>query len=247
MSRSERPRAKPRIMHIDDHLLVVDKPAGFLLGEGDGQIAGVVETLRGVDGLSDQDLFHIVHRYEPAASGVAVYARTTEAKSRLCDQLEAGGVSAVFLALVSGLVDADGEIDHNLHFDKRSGSLKASEGQGSPARTLYQVRERVAGNTLLECRPDSLRSEQVRLHLTAIGHPLTVDLEFGGGRAVLLSDYKPGYRPNKRRAERPLIDRLTLHVESLSLEDPGSGERRTFSAPLPRDMRATIKQLGRWR
>ena len=247
MSRSDKPRAKPRIIHIDDHLLVVDKPAGLLFGEGDGDVTGVVDSVRGSAELSDQDIFHVVHRYEPDASGVVVYARSAESRERMQGQLEAGGVSVVFLALVSGIVEADGEIDHKLYFDKRSGRSKASQSQGNPARTRYRVRECVAGNTLLECHPDTLRSEQVRLHLAAIGYPLTVDPEMGGGRAVLLSNYKPGYRPNKRREERPLVERLTLHVESLTLEDPGTGERRTFSAPLPRDMRAAVKQLGRWR
>ena len=146
------------------------------------------------------------------------------------NKIGVAAVAAVFIALVSGIVEADGEMDHKLYFDKRSGRLKASRCQGDPALTRYLVRERVAGNTLLECRPDALRHEQVRLHLTAIGHPLTVDPEFGGGRAVLLSNYKPGYRPNKRCEERPLVERLTLHVESLTLEDPRHGQRRTFSA-----------------
>ena len=80
-----------------------------------------------------------------------------------------------------------------------------------------------------------------------IGHPLTVDPAFGGGSDVRLSDYKPDYRPSGRRPERPLIERLTLHAATVSLTHPVGGEPMQFTAPLPKDLRATLVQLGRLR
>ncbi len=105
--------------------------------------------------------------------------------------------------------------------------------------------QHVAGTTLLECRPLTGRRHQIRVHLAAAGHPLTVDPLYGGGQSVLLSHYKPGYRPSRRHDERPLINRLTLHAARLTIEHPRSGERMTFEAPLPKDLRATINQLAR--
>ena len=99
-----------------------------------------------------------------------------------------------------------------------------------------------------DARQPGLRRDdvaQVRVHLAAIGHPLTIDADFGGGRAVLLSDYKPGYRPSGRHAERPLIERLTLHAATVSFRHPGTDASLRFTAPLPKDLRATLVQLRR--
>lgn len=154
-------------------------------------------------------------------------------------------VEKVYYALVNGYVDRDGEIDLPLHFSRRSNRMEVSPQHGKPSLTHYRVAERVAGNTWLECRPATGRMHQLRAHLAAIGHPLSVDPLYGGGQAVLLSRYKPDYHPNRRRQERPLVDRLTLHAARIGLAHPATGEPVTFESPLPKDLRATLTQLGR--
>jgi 23S rRNA-/tRNA-specific pseudouridylate synthase len=155
-------------------------------------------------------------------------------------------VEKVYQALVGGYVEGDGEIDLPILYDKRSARYVTTwRARGKPALTRYRVAQRVAGNTLVECRPVTGRTHQIRVHFAAIDHPLTVDPTYGGGKEVLLSQYKPGYHQGTRHAERPLIDRLTLHAWRIGFEHPGSGERVTYESPLPKDMRVTIRQLGR--
>lgn len=245
MTASRRRPRTPDILHEDAELLVVDKPPGVLLTEQSGEKVGLPNLLCGRAELLDEESYRIIHRLPEQASGVVVYARTSAAQRNLIEQFAEGGLEIVYLALVTGYVEADGEINIPLFYDKRAGQLRASDRRGSPAETRYRIVERVAGNTLLECRPRKERTDQVRVHLAAIGHPLTVDAEFGGGSAVLLSGYKTGYRPSERRPERPLVERLTLHVAAVSLAHPDGGEPMRFTAPLPKDLRATTIQLGR--
>lgn len=155
-------------------------------------------------------------------------------------------VAKVYLALVTGYVEADGEIDIPLAPDRRGQRvIPARIGRAKEAITQYRIVQRLAGNTLLECRPLTGRLHQIRAHLAAIGHPLTVDPLYGGGQFVLLSRFKAGYRPSKRRDERPLIGRLTLHAARLTFTHPATSARVTVEAPLPKDLRATINQLAR--
>ena len=247
MTQTHRRSRAPEVLHLDAELLVVDKPAGVLPGRGHGDDICLPDLVRAQVDLPDDEPFHVAGRLHEQASGVIVYARTSEAQRNLTRQFAEGRAETTYLALVSGHVEADGEIDIPLHFDKRLGKLRASERHGKPALTRYQVVERVVGNTLLECRPVNERTDQVRIHLAAIGYPLTVDPTFGGGSAVMLSSYKPNYRRNKRRPERPLIERLTLHAVTVALFHPASGHPLRLDAPPPRDFRVTLVQLGRLR
>jgi len=203
------------------------------------------DLIRDRPGLPGNQSLRIVHRLHEQASGVVVYARTAAIQRNLARQFVEGRAETTYLALVNGYVEDDGDINIPLHFDKRAGKLRASARRGRPTLTRYRIVERVAGNTLLECRPFKERTDQVRSHLAAIGHPLTVDSEFGGGCAVLLSSYKPDYRPSGRHAERPLVERLTLHAAAVSLCHPATGKPMRFAAPLPKDLRATLAQLRR--
>ena len=245
MTASRRRVRAPDILHIDAELLVVDKPPGVLPTPQGGENIGLPDLLRDRAELAGDEPLRLVHRLPEQASGVVVYARTAAAQRNLTTQFRQGRAEVVYLALAAGYVEQAGEIDRPLHYDKRAGKLHASQRRGTPAMTYCQIVERLAGNTLLECRPLNERADQVRAHLTAIGHPLTVDPAFGGGSAVLLSEYKPDYRPSGRRPERPLIERLTLHAATVSLAHPASGEPMQFTAPLPNDLRATLVQLRR--
>ena len=247
MTVSRRRTRPPDVLHLDAELLVADKPSGVLSGPGPGGSVGLPELVREPAGLPGRESLRIVQRLHEHASGVVVYARTYSVQRNLIAQFAEGRAETVYLALVTGYVTEDGDIDLPLYFDKRDGRLRASDRRGRPALTRYRVAERVAGNTLLECRPVKERTDQLRAHLAAIGHPLAVDPEFGGGYALLLSDYKPGYRPSGRRPERPLVERLTLHAAAVSFVHPATGAPLRFVSPLPRDLRATLNQLRRLR
>lgn len=240
-----RPPAQPTILYRDDCLLVVDKPANLFQTYQSEQPSGVPNLLAGKNGLPVDEPFFVTHRVHEQASGTVVYARTAEYAEVLQRQFEAGTAESIYLALVAGYVAADGEIHMPLFYDKRAGRCAAGHRNGVPASTSYRILQRIAGNTLLECRPQRESYDQVRAHLAAIGHPLTVDPAFGGGYRILLSEYKSHYRVSTRHEERPLIERLTLHCRKVDLEHPVTGERMSFEAPLPKDLSAVLTQLGR--
>jgi 23S rRNA-/tRNA-specific pseudouridylate synthase len=226
---------------------VIAKPAGVFVSSGGEEDLSLPNLLRERGVLPEDEPLRVVHRLHEQASGVVLYARTADAQRNLRRQFADGRAEVTYLALVTGYVEDDGEIDIPLRFDKRTGKLVASSRRGTPSRTCYRIVERIAGNTLLEVRPVRERTDQIRIHLAAIGHPLTVDPGFGGGVAVLLSDYKSGYRPSERRPERPLVERLTLHAAQVLLSQPTTGAALGFDTPLPKDLRATLTQLRRLR
>ncbi len=235
-----------RVLFLDAELVAVDKPCGLPSVPGRGRELSVIALLRRCPALQDNNALRVVHRLDQEASGVLVYARTLAAQRSLVSQFAARQVAKVYYAIVVGYVSGDGEVDLRVTFDRRRNRIRTTKrADGKPALTRYRVIERLAGHTLLECRPETGRRHQIRVHLAAIGHPLAVDPLYGGGRAVLLSHHKPGYQPSARRPERPLIDRLTLHAARITLTHPTTGEPLTIEAPWPKDFRAAVKQLGR--
>ena len=233
------------MLHVDEHVVVVDKPAGVLSARARGE-PSVPVLLRRQGAIGPKEPLGVVHRLDRETSGVMVLARTRDAQRHVSQQFFNRTVEKVYLALVTGHVGEDeGEIDRMLRVHKSGTRVEVVSRKGKRCLTRYRVLERLTGNTLLECRPLTGRMHQIRAHLSAIGHPLTVDPLYGGGEAVLLSAYKPGYRPSARHDERPLIERLTLHAQRLSFDHPDGSGRVTFEADLPKEFRATLYQLRR--
>jgi RluA family pseudouridine synthase len=235
------------VLYSDADLLVVDKPCGVLSVRGRGDDPCLSDLLRGRHGLPRDEPFHSVHRLDRDAGGVIVFARTREAERALTRQFEAREVEKVYLALVRGQVAADGEVDLPISADRDRSIAGIDRRDGKPSVTRYRVIERLGEHSLLECHPLTGRLHQIRVHLAAIDHPLSVDPQYGGSSALYLSRLKSGYRPSPRHDERPLIARLTLHAARITLTHPSTNERITFEAPIPKDLRATINQLRRLR
>jgi RluA family pseudouridine synthase len=236
---------EPTILYADEFLLVVDKPAEVLSSPGRGDAPNLPALLAAGGRVPAAQPPLLVHRLDRGASGVMVLARTPEAQRRLHELFMGRRVEKVYWALVQGYVTADGRVDLPLHVDRDRRRVVVAKRDGKPASTLYRVAERVAGHTWLECRPMTGRLHQIRVHLAAIGHPLAVDPRYGGVRALWLSRYKTGYRPSRRHEERPLINRLTLHAARLTFDHPAGTGPVSFEAPLPKDLRGTLRQLRR--
>lgn len=259
MSRS----MKLPILHVDDWLIVVDKPAGVLSVPGRGSAPTVAELIAAGrmtppptasaepgDALStlrreaENGTLRIVHRLDRFASGVMAMARTEEAQRQLTELWSSRQVEKIYMALVHGRLTTNGQIDAPLFVDREHSEVRVDVKNGAPSLTHYRVLENFRGYTLLECRPVTGRMHQIRVHLRSIGHPLAVDSLYGGGPSIFLSSFKPDYRPGKGK-EQPLIDRLTLHALRLSFEHPSGAGPVTWEAPLPKDFRATINQMRR--
>lgn len=236
---------KVAIVHADEAIIVVDKSPGVLCVPGRGGHANLVDRLRDRPEFADDEPLRVVQRLDKDASGVMVFARTRAAQQHLVRQFMDRTVEKTYLALVIGYVDSDGEIDLPIRYSKRRACFEATQEHGKPALTRYRILKRLSGNTLVECRPVTGRTHQIRVHFAAIDHPLTVDPAYGGGEQVMLSKYKSGYRQGIRHEERPLIDRLTLHAARIAFAHPLNEEPVAYEAPLPKDLRATLKQLER--
>jgi 23S rRNA pseudouridine955/2504/2580 synthase/23S rRNA pseudouridine1911/1915/1917 synthase len=154
-------------------------------------------------------------------------------------------VRKVYLAVVRGRVAQDeGEVDRSIAQHTR-GRMRLRDRRGKPSQSSYRVLERFRSHTLVEVRPHTGRQHQVRLHMSAIGHPLAVDPLYGGAEALYLSEIKPGYRPKADRPEPPIIDRLTLHALGLELELP-DGSPLVVEAPLPKDLERLLRSLRKY-
>ncbi len=184
----------------------------------------------------------VVHRLDKDTSGVMVFAKTSEAHRNLSISFEERRISKTYVALVDGaLRDNSGEILEPIGEDSsKAGKMKIDSKNGKDSKTAFKVRERFRRFTFLELNPETGRQHQIRVHCAYIGHPLAVDPLYGKRKDLKLSEFKRGY---KGENERPLLGRLSLHAEQLSFPDPTTGEIVSVNADLPKDMRATLKQL----
>ena len=230
------------VLLVDEHLLVLNKAAG---------IATIPE--RGNDEslktLSQKEFGRnwTVHRIDKETSGVLLFARTAEAHQDLSEQFRTRHVKKRYLAVVEGeMPQEEMEIDIPLATDPgKAGRIRPS-ANGKESFTRLKVVEQFRGYTLVEAIPETGRQHQIRVHCQAVGLPLLVDRLYGNQDAFYLSTIKRKFR-DYGREERALIDRLTLHAESLTVRHPGSSEQITFTAEFPKDFRALLTQLRKLR
>lgn len=228
------------VVHEDPAFVVVDKPAGVVVHPGAGNptgtlIAGLVERYPDIaalgEGPCDPQRPGVVHRIDRGTSGLLVVARTPEAYRDLVRQMGERTVGRRYLALVAGHVpDARGVVDAPIGRSTRTPVLMTVTASGRPARTTYEVLERLdtlAGidgpmavpATLVACTLDTGRTHQIRVHLSAIGHPVMGDDRYGRPPKGVL---QPG--------------RMFLHAAELAIDHPVTGERMSWSSPLPADL-----------
>jgi 23S rRNA pseudouridine1911/1915/1917 synthase len=213
------------ILFEDEYILVVDKPAGLVVHPGAGNPSGtLVNALlgRGIAGGEDPDRPGVVHRLDRDTSGLMVLAKGEPAYSRLVQMMSARRVGRVYRALVVGEgLPATGTIDSPVGRDPDNPTLMAA-GIGRPAVTHFEVLAVAAGHMMLRVRLETGRTHQIRVHLSAIGHPVYADPLYGN----LIPDR-----------------RLWLHAERLSFEHPVSGEALEFHSEIPQDLRESAAGL----
>lgn len=233
------------VLFEDESMLAVNKPAG-LLSLPDGYIPDAPDLLTVLQPAFG-DLW-IVHRLDRETSGVVVLARNETAHAALNSQFENRQVSKVYHALTSGNpIWSERSISAPLRVDAdRYHRTLIDQEEGKPAETSFKVLERFGRQskryTLVEARPLTGRTHQIRVHLAALGLPVAVDPLYGTKTPIMLSDIKRGYRGDPE-TERPLLDRLGLHACRLTVQHPVTGESITFEAPYSRDIAATLNQL----
>jgi 23S rRNA pseudouridine1911/1915/1917 synthase len=216
-----------RIVHLDEALAVVEKPAGLVVHPAPSHRGRtLVDELADVlGGGSDPERPGIVHRLDKGTSGLLVVARDDEAHAALQAAVGRRDVERVYLALAGGRVASrTGTIDAPIGRASRQRHRMAVSGAASrQARTHFEVRELLPRESYLEARLETGRTHQIRAHFAAIGHPLTGDETYGG-------------------ASRYGLGRQFLHAHRLAFEHPRSGERMSFESPLPEDLAAALEQ-----
>ncbi|MHC5037423.1 MAG: RluA family pseudouridine synthase [Planctomycetota bacterium] len=245
-----RPEPIPlQVLYEDDALLVVDKPAGLTVHPAPHQPSGtLVNALmaRGIP-LSDYhgDRFRpgIVHRLDRGTSGVLVVAKNRSTHTALAAQFEQRRVDKEYRAVILGAPDHDeGEIDLPIGRDRRSPvKMAVRQDTGREALTRFRVLERFGRFSHVAAYPASGRTHQIRVHLSAIGHPILSDAAYHGGPPETLPSAITGEPAAEE--ETPVIARPALHAFRLTFEHPTFGERRTFTAPLPEDLEALLALL----
>jgi len=243
---SKRKAPSCEILHLDDHVVVVNKPPGVPvvpLRSGRGiSLRGQLE-----EHLGGERVF-VVHRLDRGTSGVVVFARDREAHRTLSLMFQQHEVRKSYLGVVRGRpVPAEGTIELALEQDRHNPTkMCVAARRGKPSRTDYRTLEVFRMFSLVALHPLTGRTHQLRVHLRAIGHPLAVDRLYGGAEAVYLSEFKRSYRKKRSREERPLISRLTLHARAIRLEQPVTGGGSVlFEAPLPHDFEVFLRQLAK--
>ncbi len=234
------------ILHEDDDILVIDKPAGLpCVPQRHGGRETVLTVLADTIELPPGQKLRLVHRIDRDTSGILVLAKTVDAQRTLTEQFMARTTAKTYVALVCGSPDEPaGRIDAPIG-ELRGEVVRVciNPKRGKPAVTEWELIERFVGYALLRCRPLTGRQHQIRLHLQLAAMPLAVDTLYGGGSGLLLSSFKADYNASRSHEERPLIGRLSLHAESIELNHPSTGQRMRWEAALPKDFRAALNQL----
>ena len=214
----------PRVVHLDESLAVVDKPAGLVVHPAPSHRGPtLVSELGEILGGGDAERPGIVHRLDKGTSGLLVVARDDEAHAALQAQVQAREVERVYLALAGGrLASRTGTIDAPIGRATRQRHRMAVSGAASrQARTHFEAIELLPRETYLQVKLETGRTHQIRAHFAAIGHPLTGDPTYGG-------------------AERYGLERQFLHAHRLAFRHPRSGERLRFESALPGDLAGAL-------
>lgn len=227
------------VLHEDEDLLVINKPAGLVVHPAAGNADGTLQNalLHFDPDLAALPRAGIVHRLDKDTSGLLVVARSPLAHRSLVEQLELREIEREYRAICQGVMLSGGEVDAPIGRHPTQRTRMAVTANGKPARTRYRVLERFRAHSLLAVRLETGRTHQIRVHMTHIHHPLLGDPVYGGrlrlpkGATPGLTEALQGFR------------RQALHAWRLALGHPRSGDWLEWSAPLPQDMLDLIQVL----
>ena len=230
------------IVHEDEDLIVVNKPAGLVVHPAAGIHSGTLANalafhFQNLPASAGSIRPGIVHRLDRDTSGLLVVAKTEEALENLSEQFRDRTVFKSYIALVHGRVDnSSGRIDQPLARDPGNRTRMAVVRGGRSAITLYKVRKHYHRFTLLDVELKTGRTHQIRVHLTWLHHPVVGDETYGGGRDNNIQDAR-------LRSMVRNLGRHFLHAERLAITHPKTGARLEFHAPLPDELSRLLTQL----
>ncbi len=220
-----------RVVYEDEDIVVVDKPAGMVVHPSAGHPRGTLVNallahVPSLANLGEDSRPGIVHRLDKETSGLMVVAKTPSAERFLKDEFRGREVKKIYLALVEGRPSGDrAVIEATIGRDPKNRKRMAVVRGGREARTEYRVLESYPYHSLLEVRPETGRTHQVRVHLAFIGHPVVGDRVYG-----------------RRKPSLPL-ERHFLHAQKLGFHHPKGGEYVEFETALPEELQEALKEM----
>ncbi len=242
------------VVFEDEHILVINKNAGLVVHPGVGNYTGTL-----INALyyyfRDLPLFQtgdmrpgLVHRLDKNTSGILLIAKTELSLNRLAKQFYERTTSRKYLALVWGSLDEEegrieGHIGRDLK-DRKKMTVFSDGSQGKPAVTHYKLLERLGYLSLVECRLETGRTHQIRVHFKHIRHPLFNDDTYGGDQ-ILKGTTFTKYKQFVQNCFQ-ILPRHALHAKSLGFEHPATGEKMFFDSELPEDMTQVIEKWRRY-
>lgn len=220
------------IVFEDEHLLVIDKPAGLVVhpaaGHADGTLLNAL--LHHVPDIINVPRAGIVHRLDKDTTGLMVVAKTLQAQTRLVDQLQKRSVSRIYECISIGVITAGGTINAPIGRSSANRQRMAVIDGGKPAVTHYRVLERFRSHTHVRVKLETGRTHQIRVHMTHVGFPLVGDPLYAGRFRI-----PPAASPTLVQTLRE-FPRQALHARFLELEHPVTGKRMKWESPLPEDL-----------
>jgi 23S rRNA pseudouridine1911/1915/1917 synthase len=227
------------IVYEDEHLLVINKPAGLVVHPAAGHAAGTLvnAVLNYAPEVENLPRAGIVHRLDKDTSGIMVVARSLIAHTSLVDQLQTRTMGREYEAVVVGTLTGGATVDAPVGRHPRERKKMAVVPTGKAAVTHYRLLERFAAHTHVRCKLESGRTHQIRVHMAYVKHPLVGDPAYGGRLRL------PKGTTEELREALAAFNRQALHARRLTLNHPDSGETLSWEAPLPDDMIRLISAL----
>jgi len=224
--------------------IALNKPAGLLsIPDRKGKDISLKSILQEKYG----EIF-TVHRLDKETSGVILFAKTADAHRFFSQQFEERTVGKIYVGLVNGIPsEKEGTIDSPIGDHPTKKGLMTVIKNGKPSITDYLVKEEFGKYSLLEFTIHTGRTHQIRVHMQSLGHPIVCDELYGDGRPVFISSLKKNFKLSKsEEEERPILSRVGLHAWRLIFTDE-DGKEYSPEAEMPKDMRALLQQLRKWK
>jgi len=229
------------IVHEDEAILVINKPAGLVVHPAAGNWSGTLQNalLHHYPDLDTLPRSGIVHRLDKDTTGLMVVARTLSAHTQLVNALQTHAVEREYQAVVQGVMTAGGKVDAAIGRHPVDRKRMAVVTNGKPSVTHYRVLQRYRAHTHIMLNLETGRTHQIRVHMASLHYPLTGDQVYGGRFRI-----PPAASPEFLQ-QLKMFRRQALHAARLSLIHPTTGEQVSWSAPLPDDFQDLLGALQR--
>ncbi len=234
------------ILFEDNHIIVINKPAGLVVHPGNGNKDGTLANALAYHYRELSDISElrpgIIHRLDKDTSGVIIVAKTNNAHIKIANQFSNKEIKKTYYALVWGKIPDEGVVEGLIKRDNFNRTrFKMSDRTGKLSKTKYSVEKYFEPISIVKLKPETGRTHQLRVHLSSIGHPIFSDDQYSGGKSRTKS-YHVKYTGILKRLFK-CIDRVALHAESIEFTHPFNKKKVSFSASFPKDFTKAIKLL----